>query len=81
MKKTKLKVVDMIRIKYTDLPGGFPSWQDPSLTRPRAFDLVELKTPKKIVAGWWTGNAWMGLRLRKGEKIISWKRSRELDFI
>lgn len=81
MLPTKIKIVDMVKLKYADLPGGFPSWQDPTKHRPRAFDLVELKTTKKIVSGWWTGNAWMGLRLNKGEKVISWKKSRELDFI
>lgn len=76
-----IKTVDMVQLKYTDLPGRFPDWQNPSSFRPLPFDLVQLKTIKGIKSGWWTGNKWMGLRLRKGDKVISWKKTRELEFI
>lgn len=81
MQHQSFKTVDMVVIKYTDLPGSFPSWQDPCTYRPMPFDLVEIQTPRGIKSGWWTGNKWMGVRLRKEDTIISWKKSRELDFI
>ena len=77
----RVRQVDMVDLKYTDLPGGILEWQDPKMNRPLPFDLVELKTNTKTITGWWTGNDWMGLRLRKGDKVKSWKKSRELDFI
>jgi len=81
MQAKKIVQVNMTTIKYTDLPGEIPAWQSPDRFRPLPFDLVEIETSKKIVTGWWTGNTWMGLRLRKEDKIISWRKSRELDFI
>lgn len=77
----RVRQVDMVKTKYTDLPGGIPAWQDPRQSRPLPYDLVEIQTLTNTVRGWWTGNDWMGLKLRKGDKVKSWKKSRELDFI
>ena len=81
MKNNRITQVDIIEIKYSDLPGGLTSWQDSKLYRPFNYDLVDLKLSNKTITGWWTGNGWMGLRLRKGDKVISWKKSKEIDFI
>lgn len=77
----RVRQVDMIKLKYTDLPGGILDWQDPRENRPLPYDLVQLCTNSKTITGWWTGNEWMGLRLKKGDRVKKWKKSRELDFI
>jgi len=71
----------MVHIKYTDLPGGLEDWNDSSFTRPMPFDLVVVKTAQGEKRGWWTGNYWSGLRLNKKDKVTSWKKARELDYI
>lgn len=81
MQAMSIQTVDMVQLKYTDLPGEFPSWQDPKTFHPLPFDLVKVQTSEGIKSGWWTGNKWMGLRLRRGDKVISWKKTRELEFI
>lgn len=81
MRVKKHKTVDMIELKYTQLPGGLAGWQDPNKFRPLPFDLVELETHSKKISGWWTGNNWMGLRLREEDNVISWKKTNELNFI
>jgi hypothetical protein len=75
------KTVNMTKLKYTSLPGGTFAWQDPQSYKPLPFDLVQIDTGEKEVRGWWTGNRWMGLRLREKDKVVSWKRCSEQDFI
>lgn len=76
-----VETVNMTKIKYTGLPGGMSSWQNPNNYKPQPFDLVKIKTGKKEITGWWTGNTWMGLRLREKDVVVSWKRCSEQDFI
>lgn len=76
-----VKTVNMSKIKYTGLPGGMNSWQNPNSYKPQPFDLVNINTGEKEVRGWWTGNRWMGLRLREKDKVVSWKKCSEQDFI
>lgn len=73
--------VDMEFIKYSDLPEGISGWHNPEKYRPMPFDLVELLLKDKIVQGWWTGNGWDGLRLKKSDKVKKWKKTAELNFI
>lgn len=73
--------VDLVAVKYTDLPGGMHAWQKASDFKPVPYDLVEVETLRGRVRAWWTGNAWMGLRLKKEDTIKTWKKVRELDFI
>lgn len=76
-----VKTVNTTKLKYTSLPGGMKAWQDPAIYKPQPFDLVEINTGEKHVRGWWTGNSWLGLRLQKKDKVVSWKRCSEQDFI
>lgn len=76
------KTVDMVILKYTDLPIHYKNWQNPDAYLPMPYDLVDLLLEsQKTKTGWWTGNYWMGLRLKKEDKVISWKKTRELYYI
>lgn len=78
---SNVQTVNMRNLKYTDLPNGLHGWHDPTNYYPKEFDLVEIQTEEKTITGWWTGNYWMGLRLCKNDKVKSWKKARELDYI
>lgn len=66
-------------IRYSDLPTDDAGWIMGKQYRPYPFDLVFLKIAGKFrpVSAWWTGAEWQGLRLKKEDKIINWKRNPE----
>lgn len=74
-------IVDMDTVKYTDLPNGLFGWHDAKKYFPLECDLVEVKTDNKTVTGWWTGNYWMGLRLKQKDKVKQWKKTSHLNYI
>lgn len=71
--------IEKDNVNYTALPGGIEAWQTPDEYLPRPFDIVYMDVGRKTITGWWTGNLWMGLRLKKEDKISKWKKARDLD--
>jgi hypothetical protein len=63
--------------KNSDVQTDIDGWVNPTLWLPLAFDLCWLKTEKRVCTGWWTGKEWEGLRLKKDESILYWKRCTE----
>lgn len=50
-------------------------WCDTKISYPIPFDLVTVQTSTgKKVAGWWNKSDWKGLRLKKADEVIKWKR-------
>lgn len=50
-------------------------WAEAKASKPIPFDLVtvETETGKKIAA-WWNEFSWEGLRLKKSDEVLRWKR-------
>ena len=64
--KDGLGVLDVVR----DIHG----WVDAKVFRPFPYDLVNMKLQEqKVIAGWWTGLKWEGLRLKAKDKVVLWK--------
>ena len=61
--------------KYAVSIKGIDGWVDAKDFLPIDFDVCRLLTiDGKELRGWWTGYAWDGLRVDKGEIITKWKR-------
>lgn len=62
-------------LKYTDIPFDEKGWIGMNYL-PVSFDAVHvwIANKKKSAPAWWNGEEWTGLRLRKGDQIIKWKR-------
>jgi len=75
-KSTTLKRV----CKYSDVPTDEYKWVYNLTYRPIPYDLMYLKLEENnaVKSGWWTGITWKGLRLKKEDKIIAWKRNQEI---
>lgn len=62
------------KFSYTDVEYDCDDWADAAKYLPADYDLVHLKTEKKTISGWRSGNVWAGLRLKGDEKFLYWKR-------
>lgn len=62
--------------KYSDIPTDEDQWVLDLTYRPIPFDLLYLKirNKPKTIGGWWNGKIWQGLRLKKDDDVIAWKR-------
>jgi hypothetical protein len=73
--------------KYSDIPTDLDKFGEPTgwvsnlKCLPIPFDLMYMKVKQreKIISGWWNGQGWEGLRMKKGEKVIKWKRNQDHD--
>ncbi len=65
--------------KYSDVPTDEDKWVYDLTYRPIPYDLMKMRfsgQDKSVVkSGWWTGIFWKGLRLKKDDKVIAWKRN------
>lgn len=53
-------------------------WTDASISKPAIYSLNNLLLQSgKIIRGWWTGNAWDGLNLKRGDVVKSYKKCGE----
>jgi hypothetical protein len=66
--------------KYSDIPSE-KGWVEVLKFLPIPFDLMYLRVKDKgrTVSGWWNGQNWEGLRLKKEEKVLKWKRNQNYD--
>lgn len=62
-----------IYFKYTDAQTDIEGWTDPKIWLPLPYDLVLLKTEKKIRRGWWDGFEWVSHRIKPSETVLYWK--------
>lgn len=83
---SKSKITDKLTglprpYKYSDIPKDPDLWVYDLKYMPIPYDLmhVRLKNSDRVKSGWWNGIKWKGLRLKKGEKVIAWKRNQEHD--
>jgi hypothetical protein len=67
--------------KYSDIPTDEQKWVFNLKYMPIPYDLMHLKLKglDKIKSGWWNGIRWKGLRLKRCETVIAWKRNQEHD--
>ena len=67
--------------KYSDIPTDPHGWVLDPTYKPIPFDLMYLRIEGIPTAksGWWTGRIWKGLRLKRREKVIHWKRNPEYE--
>ncbi len=50
-------------------------WADAEKSLPIPFDLVTVLTDThKQMAAWWNKNEWEGVRLKKTDKVMKWRR-------
>jgi hypothetical protein len=62
-------------ISYLDVSYDNDGWADAKKYLPCDFDLVLLKRKDgRILKGWSVSNSWDGLRLKKTDEIVQWKR-------
>lgn len=66
--------------RYTNLPLSPEGWVDATKFYPLPYDLCELYLKDKIRTGWWTGQGWFGRRLKQDEKVLFWKKEKEMNF-
>jgi hypothetical protein len=67
--------------KYSDVPRDEYGWVYDLKYRPIPYDLMYLKIeglPERKT-GWWNGATWEGRKLKKGDKIIAWKRNNDFE--
>lgn len=73
-KENKIEIV----YSYKDVNYDINGWADSTKFLPEDFDLVLMKIDgKKTIYGWAIGNSWSGLKYKKGEKVLYWKRKPE----
>lgn len=67
--------------KYSDIPKDPNGWVLDSDYKPIPFDLMylRLRGHTKTKTGWWSGRIWTGLRLKRSEKVVCWKRNQEYE--
>lgn len=73
-KKKKTPVFYTYRHVEYDLDG----WADCARFLPEDFDLVFMRLKRdRIIPGWIAGKTWAGLRLKKEDVVLFWKRKEE----
>lgn len=63
--------------KYSDVPTDDCKWVNDLTYMPIPFDLmfVRLDGSGRVKSAWWNGRRWKGLRLKKEESVVAWKRN------
>jgi len=65
--------VNSFRYQFTEFNKD--GWASAKRHLPIAFDLVTVETSTgKRVAAWWTEFNWDGIRLKKEDVVLNWKR-------
>lgn len=60
---------------YTDVEYDADGWVDAKRFMPADFDLCLLKIEdKSSIPGWASGFNWDGLRVKKKDKVLYWKK-------
>lgn len=63
------------RMQYKDLPYKLNEWVPSSEYLPFPFDLVDLDIgEKRYIKGWYDGNEWGGLRVKKEHTVYYWRK-------
>lgn len=83
---SKSKIADKVTgqprpYKYSDIPTDLNKWVFDLKYLPIPYDLMHLKfkDSDRIKSGWWTGIKWKGMRMKRHEVVIAWKRNQEHD--
>ncbi len=62
-------------LRYLVTKFDSDGWADAKKSLPIPFELVTVLTDThKKISAWWTKSYWKGLRLRKKDGVIKWKR-------
>ena len=67
------RTYDDKKLSYKALKYSPTGWVNASRFLPLEFDLCTIKTQKSKSPGWHTGGVWVGLKLKKNDKVIAWK--------
>lgn len=70
----KTKKNSVYKYGYRDVHYDIEGWVDVNQYLPGEYDLCLLKTPKRTITGWHTGQSWDGLKLKRDEIVLYWKR-------
>jgi hypothetical protein len=63
------------KFSYRDIQSESDGWVDASRYLPADYDLMSLKIKgKDILCGWSVGAKWDGLKIKKSDKILFWKK-------
>jgi hypothetical protein len=63
---------------YKDIKFDIEGWANSKKFLPEDFDLVLLRLKReKIIPGWIIGMKWTGLRLKKDDEVMFWKKNEE----
>lgn len=73
-----LKKIGVTPLGYDDIDYDAYGWADAKRFVPSKFDLVKIKTDTKTINGWYTGERWYAVRLRKKDDVLSWKKIKEI---
>lgn len=66
------------RMEYLDVEYDQNGWADPSKFLPADCDLMCLKLQNgKQVNGWLVGDRWEGLKKKKTDRVVAWRREVE----
>ncbi len=78
--KHVVQVVKVRSFSYRDVEYDEDGWVDATKYIPEECDLVILRMDDdRSLPGWWTGNGWDGLRIKRKDKVLYWKR--KLDWM
>lgn len=63
------------KAEYKDVKFDVDGWACAKQYMPLDFDLCHLKLKDRVRAGWASGNAWEGLKLKASDEVLQWKRN------
>lgn len=66
---------------YQKVPVDADGWADATKYLPIDYDLCQLMVEgyRRPVRGWAVGIRWEGFRIKDGDKVICWKRCKEMS--
>jgi hypothetical protein len=67
-----------VPFQYKDVEFDIDGWADCKRFLPDDYDLVLLKLSRgKTIPGWIAGSSWDGLKLKKEDTVLYWKKKEE----
>ena len=62
-------------LKYQEIDGY--SWRNPKEHLPELFDLVQIKTERRVLPGWHDGDGWCARTMRSDESAVAWRKKKD----
>lgn len=78
MKVRQVGVIYPRKFRYKDVKTDLDGWADATKYLPQDYDLLFLKVHRHgmthIISGWYQETKWFGVKLRKYDSVVQWKR-------